>query len=198
MLIAHPPISSMRARGCQEQKVMSPSLAVLLVVQVSGYILRDDEVRLKTLLWTHLNKEYLEQQEQKAAAAKAAEDARAAASAAVAATAAATAAARDAVAASHLGAKPSHSRAFGASTRAGRAQLGKHATGSQAAGTPEGASAGAAAPTPEASTPQAPTPEGPLGSSLGQGTRKVRLEPLLLVGRPLHCPRAASNSISIL
>ncbi|KAG0621353.1 hypothetical protein M758_3G013100 [Ceratodon purpureus] len=47
--------------------------------EVKGYLHNDEEVRLKTIIWTEMNKEYLEEQEAKRAAIEASEKARIAA-----------------------------------------------------------------------------------------------------------------------
>lgn len=65
--------------ACVEDEDDNETLSDIDDDEVKGYLHNDEEVRLKTIIWTEMNKEYLEEQEQKRAAIEASEKARIAA-----------------------------------------------------------------------------------------------------------------------
>ncbi|GJP74751.1 hypothetical protein CLOP_g5291 [Closterium sp. NIES-67] len=71
----------------EEEEEEEDTLSDIEDHEVDGYLLGEEEVKLKTLIWTEMNKDYLEEQEQKRAAQQAAEDQVAAVAAAAAAAA---------------------------------------------------------------------------------------------------------------
>lgn len=72
------PIQDVEADDVEEEED-NETLSDIDDDEVKGYLHNDEEVRLKTIIWTEMNKEYLEEQEAKKAAIEASEKARIAA-----------------------------------------------------------------------------------------------------------------------